>query len=140
MLLLTPAQINRLDNAEVEGRRAQICLSARQVATNVSYIGFFLGMLASLADRALPPILSELTTGLRFGGINKAVRGTDVGVGLISAMMLVCSWERIVRLRIVRLRIFPFSDGYCNYLAEMYIKIKYSVFLLSVFLLSVFLL
>ena len=32
----------------MEGRRAQIRLSARQVATNVSYTGGFVGMLASL--------------------------------------------------------------------------------------------
>ena len=29
VLLLTPAQINRLDKAQVEGRRVQILLSAR---------------------------------------------------------------------------------------------------------------
>ena len=45
---------------------------------------------------------------------------------VISVMALVCSWERIVRLRI-----FPFWDGYCNYLyiEKMYIK---AVFILSV--------
>ena len=51
---LTPAQITRLDNAQVEGRRAQIRMSDRQVAKNVSYTGGFLGMLASLAARAIP--------------------------------------------------------------------------------------
>ena len=71
VLLLTPAQINRLDKAQVEGRRAQIRLSARQVAKNVSYTGGFLAALASLAARAiplvvraLPTILSGPTTGL----------------------------------------------------------------------------
>ena len=53
VLLLTPVQINRLDKAQVEGRRAQIRKSARQVAKNVSYTGSFLGMLASLAARAI---------------------------------------------------------------------------------------
>ena len=53
-MLLTPAQINRLDKAQVEWRRAQIRISARQVAKNVSYTGVFLGMLASLAARAIP--------------------------------------------------------------------------------------
>ena len=59
-LLLTPAQIIRL-----EGRRVQIRLSAKQVAKNVSYTGGFIGMLASLAARditlaarVLPTILS----------------------------------------------------------------------------------
>ena len=75
VLLLTPVQINRLDKAQVKGRGAQICMSARQVAKNVSYTGFFLGMLASLAARALPTILPGLTTGLLSGGISKAISG-----------------------------------------------------------------
>ena len=77
ILLLTPIQINRLYKAQVKGRRA------RQMAKNVSYTGGFLGMLASLAARdiplaarALPTILSGLTTGLLSGGINKAVSGS----------------------------------------------------------------
>ena len=47
-----------------------------------------LGMLASLAAcaiplaaRVLPTILSGLTTGLRSGGINKAISGSDAAVG-----------------------------------------------------------
>ena len=39
VLLLTPAQIIRLDKAQVEGRRVQIHLSARHVAKNVCYAG-----------------------------------------------------------------------------------------------------
>ena len=80
----------------MEGRHAQIRLSARQVAKNVSYTGGFLGMLASLAARAIPltacaipltaralhTILSGLTTGLLSAGINKAISGSDVGDGL----------------------------------------------------------
>ena len=57
---------------------------------NVSYAGGFLGMLASLATRAiplvarvLPTILSGLTTGLLSGGINKAISVSGaVGDGL----------------------------------------------------------
>ena len=67
---------------EVEERCVQIRTSARQVAKNVSYTGGFLSMLASLAARvillaarALPTILSRLTTGLLSGGINKAISG-----------------------------------------------------------------
>ena len=40
VLLLTPTQINRLDKAQMEGRRAQIRISARQVAKDVSYTVF----------------------------------------------------------------------------------------------------
>ena len=91
-MLLTPAQINRLDKAQVEGRRAQIRMSARQVAKNVCYTVFSLGMLASLAARAiplvaraLPIILSGLTTHLLSGGINKAISGSGVGEWTLSS-------------------------------------------------------
>ena len=86
VLLLTPAQINRLGKAPVQGKRIQIRLRAKQVAMNVSYTGGFIGMLASLAARAiplvaraLPTILSRLTTGLLSGGIYKAISDKDVG-------------------------------------------------------------
>ena len=88
VLLLTPAQINRLDKAQVEGRRVQIRLSARQVAKNVSYTGDFIGALTlaralHLAARVLPTTLSGLTTGLLSGDINKAISGSGaVGDGL----------------------------------------------------------
>ena len=36
VLLLTPVQTNRLDQAQAEGKRDQIRMSARQVAKNVS--------------------------------------------------------------------------------------------------------
>ena len=74
VLLPIPAQINRLDKAQMEG--------SKQVAKNVRYTGGILGMLASLAARALPTILPGLTTGLLSGGINKAVSGSGVGDGL----------------------------------------------------------
>ena len=89
VLLLTPAQINRLDKAQVQGKRIEIRLSAKQVARNASYTGGFIGMLASLAaraiplvSRALPTIMSGLTTGLLSGGINKVISGKGVGDGL----------------------------------------------------------
>ena len=89
VLLLTPAQINRLDKAQVQGKRIQIRLSAKPVARNVSYTGGFISMLISLAARAiplvaraLPIILSGLTTGLLSGGINKVISGKGVGDGL----------------------------------------------------------
>ena len=42
VLLLTPAQINRLDKAQVQGKRVQIRSSARQVAKNANYSGGFI--------------------------------------------------------------------------------------------------
>ena len=53
-MLLTPAPINRLDKAEVQRKRVQIRLSAKQVERYVRYTGGFIGMLASLAARAIP--------------------------------------------------------------------------------------
>ena len=71
----------------MQGKRIQIRLSAKQVARNVSYTGGFIGMLASLAPRAiplvaraLPTILLGLTTGLLSGAINKAISGKDVTI------------------------------------------------------------
>ena len=78
VLLLTPVQINRLDKAQVEGRRVQIRLSARQVAKNLSYTGGFIMSLARalpFVARALPTVSSGLATGLLSGDINKAISG-----------------------------------------------------------------
>ena len=88
VLLLTPSQINRMDRAQGGGRRVQVRMSARQVAKNVSNTGGFLGMLVSLAARAiplaarlLPTIMSGLATGLLSGGIYKAISGSGTAVG-----------------------------------------------------------
>ena len=62
VLLLAPAQINRLDKAQVEGRRVQIRLGARQVTKNVSYTGGFIMSLARalpFVARALPRIFEQ---------------------------------------------------------------------------------
>ena len=80
VLLLTSAQSNRLDMAQVEGGRVQIRLSARQVAKNVSYTGGFIGALTltralPLAAHVLPTIFSGLMTGLLSGGTSKAISG-----------------------------------------------------------------
>ena len=78
VLLPTPAQINRLDKGQVQGKRVQIRLSARQVAKNARYTG---GCIMSLVralpfiTRALPIVLLGVTTGLLSGGINKAISG-----------------------------------------------------------------
>ena len=87
VLLLTPVEINRLDKAQTEGRRAQIRMSARQVAKNVSYTGGFFAALAPLlaraiplAARVLPTIMSGLATGLLSGSVHKAISGSGVAV------------------------------------------------------------
>ena len=81
VFLLTPTQFNRLDKAQVQGKRIQIRLSAKQLARNVSYTGGFIGMLASLAARAIPLVARALPTILS-GGINKVISDKGVGDGL----------------------------------------------------------
>ena len=80
VLLLTPAPINRLWT-----RHKWIRLSARrQVAKNVNYTGGFIMSLARalpFVARALPTILSGLTTGLLSGGINKAISSSGAAAG-----------------------------------------------------------
>ena len=46
----------------MQGKRIQIRLSAKQVARNVSYAGVFIGMLASLAARAITLVARALPT------------------------------------------------------------------------------
>ena len=78
VLLLTPTQINLLDNAQVQGKCVQIRLSARQVTKNVSYTGgFIMSLVCDLPfiTCALPTVLSGLATGLLSDGINKAISG-----------------------------------------------------------------
>ena len=78
VLLLTPAQINRLDKARVQGKRVQIRLSDRQVAKNASYTGgYIMSLVCALPfiTCALPTVLLGLSTGLLSGGINKAISG-----------------------------------------------------------------
>ena len=55
----------------MEGRRAQIRTSARQVVKNVTYTAGIISMLASLEACALPTTLVGLC--LLSGGINKAI-------------------------------------------------------------------
>ena len=89
-LLLAPVQINRLDKAQVEGRRVQIRMNDRQVAKIVSYTGGIFAALVPLiaralplASRVLPTIMSGLATCLPSGGVHKAISGNGVvGDGL----------------------------------------------------------
>ena len=83
VLLLIPAQINRLEKVQVQGKRVQIRFSARQVAKNASYTGgFIMSLVRALRfiTRALPTILSGLTTGLLSGDINKEISGEGAKV------------------------------------------------------------
>lgn len=75
-VLLTHSQLQRLERAKLIGKTTvNIRFSKKQVKANVEHRGGFLGMLASLAARALPTLLGGLATGLLSGGIERAVSG-----------------------------------------------------------------
>ena len=75
-LLLTRGQIAKIERAKLIGKRkVSIHLSKRQVQANIQYQGGFLGILTSLAAKALPSILEGLETGLVSGAVKRAVGG-----------------------------------------------------------------
>ena len=76
LLMLTGSQIERMERARLIGKpTVNIHLSKKQVQTNETHSGGFLGMLASLVARALPTLLGGLATGVLSGAVSKAVGG-----------------------------------------------------------------
>ena len=73
-VLLTRGQIAKIERARLIGKkRVTVRLSSKQVQANIKHEGGFLGMLASLAARALPTLLTGLASGLVSGAVEKAV-------------------------------------------------------------------
>ena len=82
-VLLTRGQIAKIERARLIGKRhITIRLSRKQVQANIKYEGGFLGMLASLAARVLPTLLTGLAAGLVSGAVEKAVGGSGGGLYL----------------------------------------------------------
>jgi hypothetical protein len=78
-VLLTRGQIAKIERARLIGKRhISIRLSRKQVQANIKYEGGFLGMLAALAARALPTLLTGLAAGLVSGAVEKAVGGSGL--------------------------------------------------------------
>ena len=76
ILLLKHAQIARIERAQLIGKsKLLIHLSTKQVKANVKHQGGFLGMLAGLAAKALPPLLKGLVSGLASSAVKKVVGG-----------------------------------------------------------------
>ena len=71
LLLLTKRQIAQVEKARIRNRNTTIRMSKRQLRANTTFKGGFLSMLAGLAARALPSLL----TGLASGGVEKAISG-----------------------------------------------------------------
>ena len=74
-LLLTKKQIKKLEKSK---KKVSIIMSGRQVKANIKYEGGFLSVLAGLAGRALPTILTGLSSGLLSGLVEKAVSGNGL--------------------------------------------------------------
>ena len=79
LLLLTNAQIDRMERAKLIGKpMLNIHLSKKQVKANVEHRGGFLGMLAGLAAKVLPSLLGGLATGVLSGAVSKAIGGNGL--------------------------------------------------------------
>ena len=76
ILLLTKRQIIRIEKAK--NKAVTVQMSKRQLRANTTFKGGFLGMLAALAARALPSLLTGLASGLISGAVEKAVSGNGV--------------------------------------------------------------
>ena len=77
-LLLTAKQISRIEKGK--RKAVNIAMSRRQIGANMKYEGGFLSMLAGLAAKALPTILTGLAAGAISGAIEKSVSGDGLYV------------------------------------------------------------
>ena len=65
ILLLTPGQIIKIQNARNLGKKSIIlCFSQKQVQANVQHEGGFLSAMMSVASKVLPTLLTGLASGL----------------------------------------------------------------------------
>lgn len=81
ILLLTPGQIIKIQNARNLGKKSIILrFSRRQVQANVRHEGGFLSAIMSVASKVLPTLLTGLASGLIGGLAEKAI--TKSGSGL----------------------------------------------------------
>ena len=86
VFLFTKKQLQRLNKAKHARRGVTIKMSKSQVKANMRVEGGFLGLLAGLASRLLPTLISKvahalmggLATGLLSAGVEKAIGGKGV--------------------------------------------------------------
>ena len=83
LLLLTPGQIIKMENAKNAGKKSIIFrFSRRQVRANVQHEGGFLGALMSMAAKVLPTLLTGLASGVIGGLAEKAIsKGSGLYLG-----------------------------------------------------------
>ena len=73
-LMLTPGQIIKIDRAVSLGKKVMsIRMSRKQLEANLKVEGGFLGLLASLATKVLPTILSGVASGVLGHTVQKAM-------------------------------------------------------------------
>ena len=82
VLLLTPGQIIKMENAKKAGKKSvALRFSRKQVHANVQHEGGFLGMLAAMAAKVLPTLLPGLASGVIGGLAEKAISGSGLYLG-----------------------------------------------------------
>ena len=83
ILLLTPGQIIRMENAKNAGKKTiTFRFSRRQLRANIHHEGGFLGALAAMASKVLPTLLTGLASGVIGGLAEKAIsKGSGLYLG-----------------------------------------------------------
>ena len=83
LLLLTPGQIIKMQNARSKGKKAvTFRFSPKQVKANVQHEGGFLSAIMSIASKVLPTLLTGLASGLISGVAEKAItKGSGLFLG-----------------------------------------------------------
>ena len=83
LLLLTPGQIIKMENAKRAGKKSIIFrFSRKQVRSNVKHEGGFLGALMAMAAKVLPTLLTGLASGVIGGLAEKAIGKSGSGLYL----------------------------------------------------------
>ena len=78
-VLMTPGQVAKMERAYRNGRKCvTIRMTQKQLQHNLKHEGGFLSILASLAGKVLPTLLSGLASGLIAGGVEKMVSGSGL--------------------------------------------------------------
>ena len=76
-LLSTKGQISKIEKAKVVKKGVSLRFIKRQLKANMEYKGGFLSLLAGLATKILPALLSGLATGVVSGAVEKAMSSGD---------------------------------------------------------------
>ena len=79
-LLLTKTQKKKVERAKSKGKHLSITMSKKQLEKNMVFKGGFLSMLAGLAAKVLPTLLTGIASGALAGAVEKAVTGDGLYV------------------------------------------------------------